>query len=45
MVAAMPTRRTFLRDASLIGAASLTLASTRAAAALDLLGKIAYRLS
>jgi kynureninase len=31
----MSTRRTFLRDASLLGAASLTLASTRAAAALD----------
>ena len=31
----MPTRRTFLRDASLISAPSLTLASTRAAAALD----------
>jgi hypothetical protein len=32
----MLTRRTFLRDASLISAASLTSASTRAAAALDL---------
>ncbi len=31
----MSTRRTFLRDASLLGAASLTLASTRAAAALE----------
>jgi hypothetical protein len=31
----MPTRRAFLRDASLIGAASLTLASTRPAAAWD----------
>src|SRR5262245_61530 len=31
----MPTRRTFLHDASLISAASLTLATTRAAAALE----------